>query len=131
MARSTAADPVGRVAGTGDAGTIRERVEGHLAQRAPAAAPRELAGLVGGDGAGSQGRSRSGSRIVAELAPGDRPGGVGRFLGEVDVAADDEAHARHVVVIRRHDPREGDLVPGRRLRDERGVDVALHDAHTL
>ena len=99
---------------------------------AVAASPADrLARLVGGDR--HEPRPESvGLAQVAELAPGDEPGGGDRLVGEVGVAADDEAHPDHVVVMRGHDPREGRLVAIRRLTDEvagRVTEPGRQDGH--
>jgi hypothetical protein len=104
--------------------------DGDLPQLAATPASCQLARLIGGDGQEPRPKSL-GVTDRGELAPRDRPGTVGRFLGELDVAADHEADPRHVVVVRRDDAREGDLVPGGRPGDLRRIELALHDAHTL
>jgi hypothetical protein len=53
---------------------------------------------------------------ASELAPGDQPGGLDGFIGEVEVTADHKADPGHVVVIGADDPREGSLVAGSRER---------------
>ena len=68
----------------------------------------------------------------SHLSPGDRPRSLNGLLGEVDVAAHDEAHACHVVVMGRDDPGEGGLVTGRGLLDDRTEDLVFDVAvHTL
>ena len=46
----------------------------------------------------------------AQLAPGIRPGGLDRILGEVLVPHDEDADATHVVVMGVDDAREGELI---------------------
>ena len=80
----------------------------------------------------SHGRRRSGSRIVSQLPPGDRPGRLDRLLGELGVAArDDEADAAHVGVVGVHDAREGDLVAvrGEAHQPRRGLRRASGHGH--
>ena len=46
-----------------------------------------------------------------QLPPGDRPGGLDRFLGELGITAgDNEADLAHVRVVGVHEAREGELV---------------------
>ncbi len=54
---------------------------------------------------------------------------MGRLVGHLDVMAHDEGHPCHVVVVGGHDPREGELVPGRRLGDDQTADVPLDGPH--
>lgn len=74
-------------------------------------AAQRLARLVGGD----RGQPRPDAGRVAdgaELAPGDRPGGLRRILGELLVAGDDVGDPDEIGVVGRDDAGEGDLVPG-------------------
>ncbi len=68
----------------------------------------------------SHGRRLPASRSVAEPAPRDRPRGLDRILRHVLVATDNEADARHVIVVRVHDPGERHGVTRRRVGDDRG-----------
>ena len=91
----------------------------------------ELPGLVGGDA--HQPRTQPvGLAQSSQLAPGDRPRGLGGVLREVRVAADHSTDAGHVVVVGAHDPGErrrvarDRLLDGRRGDGSRGREFADH-----
>ena len=65
-----------------------------------------------------------------DLLPDPRPRELDRFLGQVRVATDDVGDPGHVVVMGRHEPREGDLVTVRRSSDHGGEPVVVdHGVH--
>ena len=106
---------------------------GQLDDRPAALTTEQLPGLVGGDR--DQPRPETiGVLQGRELAPGDRPRRADGLVGEVEVAADDEADPGHVVVVGPHDPRERRFVArgGRRHRGrEWVVEVARDRRHAL
>ena len=92
---------------------------------------RESACLVGRDGR----EPRSETLRLPEgpqLAPGDRPGGRDRLVGDLDVAADEIGDPHHVVVMCCDDPSEGGLIACRCVLNDIDTERPTDDArHTL
>ena len=82
---------------------IGSQRDGDLEHPTPTSATRQLPGLVDGDR--DEPRSKAlGIADRVQLPPGDRPGRLDGFLGELGVTArDDEADAAHVGVVGVHD----------------------------